>query len=1569
MGIDNITIKGTIVGPPQLVISEIMYNPASAEDNWEWVEVYNAGITDVNLAGFVIDDINGTAHTSSNIAGGIIPAGGSGVLYNADDLTASQFTDAWGMVNLIPVTNWGAMALNNGGDTVGIWDSFTSYIGDNQTQLNVIDNVAYDDFTPWPSDNNSASIFLNDLASDNDIGSNWILSTDGAVTPLYNAYTSNAAGGNSGNDVGSPGILSSGMLPLLLSEITVTPTAGEFIEIHNPNAVAVDLTDVYLTDATFASGGVFYYNIVTGSNAGGGGFGDFLARFPNGATISPGEYLTVSIAGSIDYFNTYGVQPDYELYEDDGTPDAIPDMLEGLPGSINNQGGLTNSGEIAILFYWDGQSDLVTDLDYVVWGDKAEAVDKTGVAIDGPDADTTTSTYANDTPIANQEVVALSSHSIGDSFQRDDLTEGNETDTGSNGINGEDETSEDLGNTWCVSGTTAGLPNVCGPVVVPLSFVHEVQGSGLTAAMAGSTVRVEAIVIADYQNTDQLRGFFVQEEDTDADADNTTSEGIFVYCDSCPTSVSVGDLVEVTGLAEDYFGMTQIDLTAPGSVLNNISSGNVLPSPASISLPATTSTEAEGTFENVEGMLINVITDLVVSEYFELARYGQLVLSANNRVRQFTDSNEPDVAGYAAYLDQLDRTRIILDDDNNIQNDAINGPVDEAYFWPRPGLSISNLIRGGDQITNLQGVMHWSFAGQSGTDAWRIRPVEEAFTYDFNEVNSRPVSPEDVGGDFKVASFNVLNYFTTLDERGANSIVELDRQREKIAAAICDMNADVIGLIELENNGPIAMDDLLNGPNGINAQCSSTYAMIDTGVLGSDQITTGFIYNSATVAPQGSFAVLDSSVDPRFNDDRNRPALAQTFTRISTGGTLTLVVNHLKSKGSSCDDIGDPDINDGSGNCNLTRTSAAEAMVDWLATDPTNSGDPDFMIIGDLNSYRNETPIDAIKNGSDDILGTSDDFVDLLDFFLGSDAYSYVFDGQIGYLDHALVNQSLFQQITGATSWHINADEVNVFDYNDGIQDPGEASFNRKSNALPIYEANAFRASDHDPLLIGIDLGVPPVIVCPSSIVVDNSVGQCGAIVIFSDAIATDVDGDLDTVIQTGGLPSGSLFPVGDSIIEFTATDLAGHISVCTFTITVVDAEPANAVCNDITIQLDTNGFASINDTDIDGGSTDNCGIDTIVASQTDFDCSDVGETSVILTVTDIHGNTSTCTAIVTVEDVTSPIAQCQDIVAELDENGIIVIDPSQIDNGSSDACGIETLELDQETFDCSHIGENNVVLTVTDFSGNSSSCTAIITIVDSISPDLECMDITLELDENGMATITPNDVIANNSDACGIDTTAVDITDFDCSDIGTPVTVNVFSSDVNGNLSSCTAVVTVVDNMVPELICPEDQTVDPGQGNLYYVVPDYFAIGEAIATDNCTDPVTDTSQDPAAGTELSDGIYTVVITATDDYGNTATCEFELIVESVLGIGEVNLEESIILYPNPSESILNLVNTSGLILGQTRIYDINGRMILNIDLDSRLIINRIDVSQLSSGWYMIEVQGDDSVVTRRFIKE
>jgi endonuclease/exonuclease/phosphatase family metal-dependent hydrolase len=431
--------------------------------------------------------------------------------------------------------------------------------------------------------------------------------------------------------------------------------------------------------------------------------------------------------------------------------------------------------------------------------------------------------------------------------------------------------------------------------------------------------------------------------------------------------------------------------------------------------------------------------------------------------------------------------RITLDDNQGGSNPAtLRHPNGNPF-------SLANMFRGGDHVANATGVLGYEF------NLYRVFPTAPA---DYTAVNSRPASPEDVGGSLTVAAMNTLNFFITgdypsndpldnkcgpsqtLECRGhdADQPTEFTRQRDKLLEALAGINADVIGLNEIENTpGVSPLGDPVNGVvAGLNDMLGAgTYAFIDTGVIGTDAIRVGLIYKPGSVTPVGSFQTLDSNDDPRFLDGRNRPALAQTFEEVGTGARFTVVVNHLKSKGSACTPD-DPDLGDGQGNCNQTRLAAAQALVDWLATDPTGSGDPDFLIMGDLNSYAMEDPIDAIKLGSDDTANTSDDYVNLIAQFQGTYAYSYTFDGQAGYLDHALAINSLASQVTGAAEWHINSDESDAVDYDTTFKPPTQEA---------LYEDNPYRSSDHDPVIIGLDL-TPPPDTTPPTVTINQASGQ-----------------------------------------------------------------------------------------------------------------------------------------------------------------------------------------------------------------------------------------------------------------------------------------------------------------------------------------------------------------------------------------------------------------------------------------------------------------------------------------------
>ena len=265
-----------------------------------------------------------------------------------------------------------------------------------------------------------------------------------------------------------------------------------------------------------------------------------------------------------------------------------------------------------------------------------------------------------------------------------------------------------------------------------------------------------------------------------------------------------------------------------------------------------------------------------------------------------------------------------------------------------------------------------------------------------------------------------------------------------------------------------------------------------------------------------------------------------------------------------------------------------------------------------------------------------------------------------------------------------------------------------------------------------------PVIGCPGDVTAVTEDGDCGAIVNFQPAVAIDNCGSAFTY-QTGGLGSGSVFPVGDTLIEYTAQDDCGNLATCTFTVTVIDDDAPVAICQDLTVLLDDTGNATITADQLNFGSNDNCGVESLAINVNTFDCSNVGANQVTLTVTDIHGNTATCVASVTVLDNTAPIAVCQDITLELGNNGTVTVDPLDVDGGSSDACGIASYELDIDTLDCSNLGNTAVILTVTDVNGNQSSCSAIVTLEDNTPPVLVCNDTTVELNQDGVAFITPS--------------------------------------------------------------------------------------------------------------------------------------------------------------------------------------------------------------------------------------
>ncbi len=677
--------------------------------------------------------------------------------------------------------------------------------------------------------------------------------------------------------------------------------------------------------------------------------------------------------------------------------------------------------------------------------------------------------------------------------------------------------------------------NVC---AAPDVTIGSVQGATNVAPAAGTVVTVQGVVVGDYEGTtttSNIRGFFVQDS---GDGDAATSDGIFVF-NGNNNSVSVGQIVQVTGTVSEFQSQTQLGGTLTLATCDG--AGTVAPAQVTFPLPAAVG--GVDYLERFEGMLVSLPQTLTVTEHFQLGRFGQVVVSLD---RQYQPTHLVPPGGPGSERDLLAQanalSRIIIDDGTNLQNP-------DPIVFGRNGqpLTAANTLRSGDTATGITGVLVYTWAGNAASpNAYRVRPVFALNgAANFIEVNPRPTAPEAIGGSVRAGSMNLLNYFNTFGTtactfgvgggvaecRGAENTAEFERQAAKTVAAILALNPDVLAVNEIENDGygaDSALQDLVNRLNA--ATAPGTYAFIDadagTGqvnALGVDAIKVGILYKPAAVTPAGVTAALNTGafgqipLNTGLTQQRNRPALAQSFESNVTGGVFTMVANHLKSKGSACTDQAapygpDPDLLDGQGNCPATRTAAAGEMLTWLAGDPTGVGDADVLIVGDLNSYAQETPITTLKTGG---------FTDLVASLIGPEAFSYVFDGQSGYLDYALASATLVGQVTGVTEYHINADEPSVLDYN--------TNFKTAAQVASLYAPDQYRVSDHDPILVGLNLAPPPPVFQLTGAVVSGGVQGAPLTLRF------DLASDRDTAATfTIPLPAN---------VEFVSATAGGSVS------------------------------------------------------------------------------------------------------------------------------------------------------------------------------------------------------------------------------------------------------------------------------------------------------------------------------------------------------------------------------------------------------------------------------------------
>jgi len=629
--------------------------------------------------------------------------------------------------------------------------------------------------------------------------------------------------------------------------------------------------------------------------------------------------------------------------------------------------------------------------------------------------------------------------------------------------------------------------NVAGVVTIP-----QIQSANARSPYAGTVQTTSGVITAKVGG-----GFFIQ--DANGDGDPTTSDGLFVF-----TSVAtgnIGDKITITGLITEY---TPAGATRSYTEMTTVTSLTVTGSgftvtPTNIALPS-------DDLARYEAMLVRFTSPLTVNGTNYLGTRGELILS-NGRRETPTNRFRPGTPEAIALQQSNDKNYILLDDGIFVTPPTV------------PYLADDGTVRSGDTVSDLTGVL--DFGSMGGGGAWfKLQPT---VTPVISRTNPRVDVPVVAAGNIKIASANVLNFFTTFLDgrdafgnsgqgcaignaapaasacRGADNTAEFIRQRDKIVNELKAMDADAIGLMEIQNNGDIATTYLVDQLNL--AIGSTTYAVVPKpATTGTDAIRVAMIYKPAKLTLVGG-ALSDGDVI------NNRPPMAATF-KAANGGKFSLVVNHLKSKGSCpSSGAGNVDSGDGQSCWNATRVQQVTRLVNYFIPQiVATSGDPDVIVVGDLNSYGHEDPIAYL---------TSHGFVNELERFVRPTTipYSYSFDGEAGYLDHALATTPLSSQVVDTAPWHNNADEPTAIDYNLG------------DTTADYYTNNAFRASDHDPIVVSLNVApsftdvTASVKIVQQGYAVNRVTGKYSGVVTFTNTSGAALSGPLNFVLE--GLNAG----------------------------------------------------------------------------------------------------------------------------------------------------------------------------------------------------------------------------------------------------------------------------------------------------------------------------------------------------------------------------------------------------------------------------------------------------------------
>ncbi|WP_049822023.1 ExeM/NucH family extracellular endonuclease, partial [Arthrobacter sp. H41] len=619
------------------------------------------------------------------------------------------------------------------------------------------------------------------------------------------------------------------------------------------------------------------------------------------------------------------------------------------------------------------------------------------------------------------------------------------------------------------SGTAGELPPPpepeTPPVPGPVVPIREIQGEGAASPLAGRTVTTRGKVTAAYP-TGGFDGYFLQTAGTGATEDQVASEALFIYSPPTVGTVAIGDYVEVTGMVGENFGMTQLTVATGGATKVAEPAEEV----KATGIPVPTSEAAR---EAMEGMLLQPAGTFTVADNYSLNQYGEIGLASGTApLLQPTEVAPPGTAENAAVIADNAARGIKLDDgaSTNFLAAANQGQV-------LPYLTQDQPVRNGYAAAFVAPVvLDYRFS------AWKFQPVTELTAANAAAVQpvtfsgSRPAAPENVGGDLKLASFNVLNYFSTTgeqlagctyhndrqgnpltvrggcDARGAATAESFERQEAKIVAAITELDADVVTLMEIENSAKFGKDRdsaLATLTEALNERSPGVWDYVRSPAIvpaleNEDVIRTALIYKKTAAEPVGDSVILDDDV--AFSNARK--PLAQAFRPVggAVDTTFLAIVNHFKSKGSPASSGPNADNGDGQGGWNAARVQQATALAAFADRIKIEAGTEKVFLTGDFNSYSAEDPMQVLYEAGYLNQGT------------GTDKHSYVFSGLSGSLDHVLASPAADATVSGVDTWNINSAESVALEYS-----------RHNTNVTDYYMADPYRASDHDPVIVGLD--------------------------------------------------------------------------------------------------------------------------------------------------------------------------------------------------------------------------------------------------------------------------------------------------------------------------------------------------------------------------------------------------------------------------------------------------------------------------------------------------------------------